>query len=131
MIMKTTIELKGYEIVIEETEEGVTVMASKDGETVEEFSLDAEVEMHDDEDMEDDDHMHAFGEKEEEEDMEDDMEDGEEYEEEMDEEDEDMDEEEDEMEEDEMEEDEVVNTEAPKLESFSSFIAKSKKSNRK
>ena len=37
--MKTTIEIKGYQIVIEETEELVTVTAMKDDETVEEFSL--------------------------------------------------------------------------------------------
>ena len=38
--MKTTIEIKGYQIVIDETEELVTVTAIKDDETVEEFSLD-------------------------------------------------------------------------------------------
>ena len=37
--MKTTIELNGYEIVIEENEEGVTVSALQDGDVVEEFSL--------------------------------------------------------------------------------------------
>jgi hypothetical protein len=37
--MKTTIEIKGYQIVINETEELVTVTAMKDDETVEEFSL--------------------------------------------------------------------------------------------
>lgn len=37
--MKTTIEIKGYQIVIDETEELVTVTAMKDDETVEEFSL--------------------------------------------------------------------------------------------
>jgi hypothetical protein len=37
--MKTTIEIKGYQIVIDETEEMVTVTAMKDDETVEEFSL--------------------------------------------------------------------------------------------
>ena len=37
--MKTTIEIKGYQIVIDETEELVTVTAIKDEETVEEFSL--------------------------------------------------------------------------------------------
>ena len=37
--MKTTIEIKGYQIVIDETEEMVTVTAIKDEETVEEFSL--------------------------------------------------------------------------------------------
>lgn len=38
--MKTTIEIKGYQIVIDETEEMVTVTAMKDDETVEEFTLD-------------------------------------------------------------------------------------------
>ena len=37
--MKTTIEIKGYQIVFDETEEMVTVTAMKDDETVEEFSL--------------------------------------------------------------------------------------------
>ena len=37
--MKTTIEIKGYQIVIDGTEELVTVTAMKDDETVEEFSL--------------------------------------------------------------------------------------------
>ena len=37
--MKTTIELKGYQIVIDETDDLVTVTATKDDETVEEFSL--------------------------------------------------------------------------------------------
>jgi hypothetical protein len=38
--MKTTIEMHGFEIVIEETEAGLlTVSALKDGEVVEEFSL--------------------------------------------------------------------------------------------
>jgi hypothetical protein len=37
--MKTTIEIKGYQIVIDETEELVTVTAMKGDETVEEFSL--------------------------------------------------------------------------------------------
>jgi hypothetical protein len=37
--MKTTIEIKGYQIVIDETEELVTVTAMKDDETVEEFTL--------------------------------------------------------------------------------------------
>jgi hypothetical protein len=37
--MKTTIEIKGYQIVIDETEELLTVTAMKGDETVEEFSL--------------------------------------------------------------------------------------------
>lgn len=38
--MKTTIEIKGYQIVIDESEEAVVVTAVKDEETIEEFSLD-------------------------------------------------------------------------------------------
>ena len=38
--MKTTIEVKGYQIVIDEGEEQVSVTATKDDETVEEFTLD-------------------------------------------------------------------------------------------
>ena len=38
--MKTTIEMHGFEIVIEETEAGLlTVSAMKDGDVVEEFTL--------------------------------------------------------------------------------------------
>ena len=38
--MKTTIEIHGYEIVIDEPQEGlVTVSAIKDGEVIEEFEL--------------------------------------------------------------------------------------------
>ena len=37
--MKTTIEMHGFEIVIEETEGLLTVSALKDGDVVEEFSL--------------------------------------------------------------------------------------------
>lgn len=39
--MKTTIEINGYEIVIEESEGLLTVSALKDGETVEEFELES------------------------------------------------------------------------------------------
>ena len=123
--MKTTIELKGYTIVIDENEEGVTVMGMKDGETVEEFTL--ETEMGEDDEM--------FGQEEEEEDFED----ADDYEDDMDElgeddemegddmedmDDEDMDDEDmDDMQEDEK----VVSPESPKLESFSSFISRSSK----
>ena len=37
--MKTTIEVKGYQIVIEETENEISVTAIKDDETMEEFTL--------------------------------------------------------------------------------------------
>lgn len=38
--MKTTIEINGYEVVIEETEGVLTVKAQKDEETIEEFEID-------------------------------------------------------------------------------------------
>jgi len=38
--MKTTIEINGYEVVIEETEGVLTVKAQKDEETLEEFEID-------------------------------------------------------------------------------------------
>lgn len=61
--MKTTIEVHGYEIVIEETETGVSVSAMKDDEAIESFELDVEGGIHhtaspfmkDDEDMDDED----------------------------------------------------------------------------
>jgi|LakMenEpi03Aug12_release.lakeMendotaPanAssembly.Ray.scaffolds.fasta_scaffold159773_4 hypothetical protein len=40
--MKTTIEVHGYEITIDEMEDKVMVSAVKDGETVEEFELEVE-----------------------------------------------------------------------------------------
>ena len=42
--MKITLEVQGYEITIDETEEGVSVVATKDGETVEEMELTADEE---------------------------------------------------------------------------------------
>ena len=114
--MKTTIEIKGYEIVIEETEEGVTVMAIQDGETVEEFTLDGEVEVQDDD-------MKSFGDDE---DEVDDFDDADEYEDEMDELGQDEDDEDDD--DDFGGDDEGVGEEeeeaqsAPKMESFGSFV---------
>ena len=53
--MKTTIEVNGYEIVIEETDGMVSVSAMKDDEIVEEFQLEADSESFDgDDDMESD-----------------------------------------------------------------------------
>lgn len=109
--MKTTIEVHGYEIKIDEMNDRIMVSAVKDGETVEEFELDVEAGFEDD-DMGG---MEPF-EGEEEEDFEmDDMES--EDDEEMEDDDDDMEE----MEEDEMEEEES------KLESFSHFVKKRKK----
>lgn len=99
--MKTTIEVHGYEIKIDEMNDRIMVSAVKDGETVEEFELDVEAGFEDDDDMEG---MESFGGEEEEEDfdMDDDMEDMED----------------DDMEDDEMEEEE----EGKKLESFNHFV---------
>jgi hypothetical protein len=136
IIMKTTIEIKGYEIVIEETEDGVSVVAVRDGETVEEFTLESEMEMGDEEETS------RFSDEEEESDFED----ADEYEDEMDElgqgegedfededefegeEDDDDDDDDDESEEEDEEATEEEESPAPKLESFSSFI--SRKSNK-
>ena len=53
--MKLTFEIQGYSITIEETEEGVSVVATKDDETVEEFTLElgGEEDFDDDDDFED------------------------------------------------------------------------------
>jgi hypothetical protein len=105
--MKTTIEVHGFEIKIDEMEDKVLVSAMKDGETIEEFELDVEGFENEDDDMGG---MDAFGEEgDEEEDF-----GGEEEEDE----DDDMEEEDDDMEEDEDE---------GKLESFSHFVKKRKK----
>jgi len=101
--MKTTIEVHGFEIKIDEMEDKVLVSAMKDGETIEEFELEVEGFEGSDEDMDD---MEPFGQGEEEEDF-----GGEE--------------EEDDMEEDDMEEDE--DEDEGKLESFSHFVKKRKK----
>jgi hypothetical protein len=61
--MKTTIEIHGYEIKIDEMNDRILVSAVKDGETVEEFELDVEAGFEDEDDMEG---MEAFGEEEEE-----------------------------------------------------------------
>lgn len=99
--MKTTIEIKGYQIVIDETEEMVTVTAMKDDETVEEFSL----ELTEGEESQDEDDIKSFdGFGEEEEDF-------------------DGDESQDEDDEDEMQDEEESEN---KLESFQSFINKKK-----
>ena len=100
--MKTTIEVHGFEIKIDEMEGKVLVSAMKDGETIEEFELEVEGFEGSDEDMDD---MEPFGQGEEEEDF-----GGEE--------------EEDDMEEDDMEEEAE---EEAALESFSAFFKKAKK----
>lgn len=136
--MKTTIEIKGYEIVIEETEDGVTVMAVQDGETVEEFTLEGEVDVKDD-------GMKSFGE---EDDEEDDFDGADEYEDDMDElgQDEEEEEDDDDFEEEEgfgakvsPDEEEEGEEErkgmpaaqaAPKMESFGDFVRRNSKTRR-
>jgi hypothetical protein len=103
--MKTTIEVQGFEIKIEEMEGKITVSAMKEGETVEEFELESEdFESQDMPEGDEDDDMDAFGEEE-------DMEEEDDFEEES----EEMEEESEEMEEE------------GKLESFSYFVKKRKK----
>lgn len=107
--MKTTIEVKGFEITISESGEGdILVAASKGGEVVEEFTLEGEEsednEGSDDMDNEGDDEMMPFG-KEEEADFDDEDEEGE------------MDEEDTQSQ---------VDEDEAHLESFSSFVKKRK-----
>ena len=103
--MKTTIEINGYEVIIEETEGVLTVKAQKDEETVEEFEIDTTEEGEGD-------GVQAFGEDGEDgDDFEDDFEDG----------DEDLED----GDEDFAEGDEPADEET-KLESFNSFIKKRK-----
>jgi hypothetical protein len=114
--MKTTIEVAGHQIVIEEMEGTVMVSAMKDGETVEEFSLSAEGESSEGEEVQDEDDMKTFGDygQEEEEDFE--SEEGQ---------DEVQDEVQDEEESQDEEEEEDEKSSA--LESFQSFINKKRK----
>lgn len=110
--MKTTVEVNGYEIVIEEKDGLVTVSAMKEDEVVEEFELETEAGEEagqDDEDVQD---FDSFG-QDEEEDFEDDEDS--EFE------DDDNEEEDDNEFESEEDEDNEV-----KLESFQSFINKRK-----
>lgn len=58
--MKTTIEIHGYQIVIEESEGNISVSALKDDETVEEFTL----ESAEGEGEEGEEGLHAFGDEE-------------------------------------------------------------------
>jgi hypothetical protein len=113
--MKTTIEVGGFEIKIEEMEGNITVSAMKEGEVIEEFELSSEDFDSQEMGEEEDDDMMSFGDDdmEEEEDFgDDDMEEGEEMEEE---------------EGEEMEEEEEEDESQGKLESFSHFVKKRKK----
>jgi hypothetical protein len=100
--MKTTIEINGYEVVIEETEGVLTVKAQKDEETVEEFEIDTTEEGEGE-------GVQAFGEGED-----DDLEG------------EDLEDDEDDFGDDDFEEGEESAEEETKLESFNSFIKKRK-----
>ena len=115
--MKTTIELNGYQIEIEENEGTISVKAEKDGDVVEEFVLSGD-ESQDDEDEDFDDESQDEGD------------------------DEDFDSEESQDDEDEdfgdddnggddsddgLEEESLPSKEEPKLETFQSFFSKKRK----
>lgn len=105
--MKTTIEIDGFKIKIDQSEEGsITVSAEKDEEVIEEFTLETSED-------EEDGEMIPFGE---------DQEEIESDEEEIEEDEEEIESDEEEIEEDE----EEVHQDETKLESFSSFIGKKK-----
>ena len=109
--MKTTIEVHGYEIKIDEMNDRILVSAVKDGETIEEFELDVEAGFEDEDDMEG---MEAFGEEgDEEEDFDMDDED-------LD--DEDFGDDDEECDSEEEEEDMREEEEGKKLESFNHFV---------
>jgi len=112
--MKSTVELNGFEIVIEDVDGVITVSASKDGEVVEEFTLESEDQS--DADVDDDGDVQGFDEfggEEEDFDSEDDSDD-----------DSDDDDSDDEGDSEEIEEE--VESDETKLESFQSFISKRK-----
>lgn len=115
--MKTKVEINGYEIEIEFVDGVINVVASKEGETVEEFSI--ETEEGSDEDVQGTEEIQAFSDFDEEEDFEDEMQD------EM--QDEDEDEEEGEMQDEDEDEDEDEKSSMAALESFQSFLSKTKK----
>lgn len=60
--MKTTIEINGYEITIEENEGVITVKAEKDEEVVEEFSINIEESEEGEESQDDDSDIKGFDE---------------------------------------------------------------------
>lgn len=107
--MKTTVELNGFDIVIEEIDGVITVSASKDDEVVEEFTL--ETEGQNEEDVEGDEGVQGFDEFEEEDDFDSESDDDEGDESDS---------------EEEVEEEEELESDETKLESFQSFITKRK-----
>jgi len=126
--MKTTIEMHGFEIVIEGTEEGIlTVSALKDGDVVEEFTLEAGEDYSDMEGEESEGEeikgFSEFGEGEEE-DFEDSEDDEDMDDEDMDDEVQDVDDEEELEGDEDMDEEEEKES---KLESFQFFINKKRK----
>ena len=107
--MKTTIEVKDYLIVIEETENEITVTATKDDDTIEEFSLEiGEVKKPQDEDED----IKSFDDFDEEDDFDDEMKDKDE---------------EDKMEDEENEDEENEDKKEIKLESFQAFMNRKRK----
>lgn len=97
--MKTTIEMEGYELVISADEAQLSVMAMKDGEVVEEFTI----ELSEEGESEEGEELKSFGDMEEEPDFEEEGDD-------------------DDMEDEEDDDDD----EEGQLESFQSFIKKRK-----
>ena len=115
--MKTSVEINGYTISIEETDGVISVNAIKEDEVIEEFTI----EMEESQDTEDSDDIRGFEDYEEE----GDFEGGEgQFEEDEDKFEDESEEDESEDEDDDSEEDE--SNEAPALESFQSFINKKK-----
>lgn len=116
--MKTKVEINGYEIDIEFVDGVINVVASKEGEPVEEFSIETEEGSEGDESQEAEE-IQAFGQFDEEEDFEgqDEMQD------------EDEDEMQDEMQDEDEDEDDMQDEEESMaaLESFQSFLSKTKK----
>jgi len=129
--MKSTIEVKGYKIVIEEGEETISVIATKDDETIEEFEINVSEEGEDSNKEEkdgDEKNVKSFDDFEEE----DDFEEKGETENDDDDEDIDFDSENDDENDDEDEypedvEDKNPDKEVQALESFGSFLRRSKK----
>jgi hypothetical protein len=112
--MKTTIEIGGYVLSIEEQGGSLMVSAEKDGDVVEEFTLALGEEMRQDEDESDED-VKSFGEFEEEDDFENE-----------DDEDESDDDNDDDNDDDDNDDDEEEDNNKMSLESFGKFITKRK-----
>jgi hypothetical protein len=119
--MKTTIELNGYQIEIEENEGTISVKAEKDGDVVEEFVLSSD-ESQDDEDEDFDSEESQEGDDDDDDDFD--------SEESQDDDDEDFGDDDnggEESDDDDLEEESLPSKEEPKLETFQSFFKKRKK----